>query len=89
MTEPARDTRANTQPRRGLRRVEAAIYVGVSPTKFDELVGDGRMPRPIAIDGVTVWDLVQLDQAFEALAGSGEKVNPWDQTKWNREHRKE
>jgi len=33
-------------PRRGLRRPEAASYVGVSSTKFDELVEDGRMPAP-------------------------------------------
>lgn len=29
---------------RGLSRVQAAEYIGVSRTKFDELVGDGHMP---------------------------------------------
>lgn len=38
--------RVVTSPRRGLRREEAARYVGISPTKFDELVTDGRMPEP-------------------------------------------
>jgi hypothetical protein len=34
-------------PRRHAHRsASAAAYVGVSPTKFDELVKDGRMPRP-------------------------------------------
>ena len=74
-----RDTRTVTQPRRGLRRVEAAIYVGVSPTKFDEMVEDGRLPRPKRFDKVAVWDLRQLDSAFESLPSDGnDTTNPWD-----------
>ncbi len=39
---------ANTEgepisPRRGLRRDEAALYIGVGATKFDEMVADGRI----------------------------------------------
>jgi predicted DNA-binding transcriptional regulator AlpA len=54
-------------PRRGLSRVESAIYVGVSPTLFDQMVKDGRMPIPKRINGRVVWDLLALDEAFEAL----------------------
>jgi predicted DNA-binding transcriptional regulator AlpA len=54
-------------PRRGLSRVESAIYVGVSPTLFDQMVKDGRMPTPKRINGRVVWDLRALDEAFEAL----------------------
>ena len=36
---------------RGLRRDDAAAYVGVGATKFDELVAAGRMPKPFRIDG--------------------------------------
>lgn len=54
-------------PRRGLSRVEAAMYIGISPTKFDELVGDGRMPKSIALDGRKLWDVRRLDVAFDAL----------------------
>ena len=54
-------------PPRGLNRGEAAAYVGVSPTLFDEMVGDGRMPKPKRINSRTVWDRHQLDKAFEAL----------------------
>ena len=54
-------------PRRGLSRVEAAQYIGISPSKFDELVGDGRMPRPRRIDARKVWDTVELDLSFDAL----------------------
>lgn len=52
---------------RGLRRPEAAAYVGLGETKFDELVKDGRMPRPKRIDGRVVWDRKALDAAFDAL----------------------
>lgn len=55
------------KPRRGLRREEAALYIGVSPTKFDEMVKDGRMPRPKAIDGCKTWDIWKLDIAYDEL----------------------
>ncbi|THK37675.1 hypothetical protein EHS39_13655 [Ensifer sp. MPMI2T] len=54
-------------PPRGLTRVEAARYIGVGLTKFDEMVADHRMPKPKRIDGRTVWDRVALDVAFGAL----------------------
>lgn len=62
---------------RGLSRTQAAEYIGIGVTKFDELVGDGRMPRPKRIDGRTVWDRMQLDAAFMALPGDGD-TNEWD-----------
>lgn len=77
MTAAAREVRSKTQPRRGLRRVEAAIYVGVSPTKFDDWVKRGLMPRPKRLDDIAVWDQHKLDLAFEALP-DGTEVNPWD-----------
>ncbi len=63
---------------RGLSRVEAAGYVGVSPSLFDEMVRDRRMPCPKRINRRTVWDRKQLDIAFEALPDDGEDRNPWD-----------
>jgi excisionase family DNA binding protein len=48
-------------------RDEAARYIGVSATKFDELVEDGRMPQPKKIDGRVVWDRLRLDMAFSEL----------------------
>jgi len=66
-------------PRRGLNRAEAALYVGVSPSKFDEMVSDGRMCPPKRIDARTVWDIRQLDAAFECLpCDVNEAQNPWD-----------
>jgi hypothetical protein len=47
-------------PRRGLNRVQAALCVGVSATTFDQMVADGRIPKPIRIDDFTVWDVRHL-----------------------------
>jgi excisionase family DNA binding protein len=67
-------------PRRGLSRVEAATYLGISPSKFDELVRDGRMPAPKRIDSRKVWDIHNLDVAFDALPGENETSggSTWD-----------
>lgn len=54
-------------PPRGLSRVVAAAYIGVPPALFDELVSDGRMPKPKVINSINVWDRLRIDAAFEAL----------------------
>ncbi|MFG1206898.1 hypothetical protein [Xanthobacter flavus] len=43
-------------PPRGLSRVEAAAYIGVSPSLFDDLVADERMPKPKLLNARHVWD---------------------------------
>jgi predicted DNA-binding transcriptional regulator AlpA len=72
-----REVRRTSQPRRGLSRDEAAVYVGVSATKFDEMVDAGTMPNPKEIGARRVWDLRALDSAFDALPDAGD-ANPWD-----------
>ena len=52
---------------RGLRRSDAAAYVGVSPTKFDDWVSRRVMPAPKRIDGVVIWDRHTLVEAFAEL----------------------
>lgn len=64
--------RAAIRPHRGLRLEIAAAYVGVGRTKFLEMVEDGRMPAPRRIDGVRVWDIRDLDVAFNDLPVDGE-----------------
>ena len=64
-------------PHRGLSRVQAAIYVGVSASKFDELVKDGRMPKPKKSDARKIFDLRELDLAFDELEGETD-ANEWD-----------
>ena len=61
--------RAATQPRRGLDHDEAATFVGVTIGTFDQMVSDGRLPKPVEFYGEVVWDLVQLDRAMDRLTG--------------------
>lgn len=74
---PEYPLRVIASPRRNLSREESALYVGIGSTKFDEMVKDGRMPKPFRIDGRVLWDIHDLDPAIEnlktATAGS-----PWD-----------
>jgi hypothetical protein len=55
------------------------MYIGVGPTKFDDMVRDGRMPKPIRIDGRVVWDIYDLDPAFDRL--KGDSGNIWDRVR--------
>jgi hypothetical protein len=55
------------------------MYVGISVTKFDAMVVDGRMPGPKQIDARKVWDLHALDSAFDALP----MVNSSRQSTWD------
>jgi hypothetical protein len=53
--------------RRGLSRVEAAMYLGISPSKFDKMRKDGRIGPAKVIDGRKVFDVRTLDEDFDAL----------------------
>jgi hypothetical protein len=64
-------------PPRGMSRDEAARYIGVGVTKFDEMVADRRMPRPKRVDGRVIWDRLKLDAAFTDLP-EDTRVNPLD-----------
>ena len=65
-------------PRRGLSRVEAAMYLGVSPSKFDEMRKDGRVGPAKLIDGRKVFDVRMLDAIFDALPEENhEEAEDW------------
>lgn len=65
-------------PPRGLSREIAATYIGVSPSKFDELVQQGKMPAPKRIDRRKLWDREAIDSAFEQLEDDlTAEENPW------------
>ena len=82
-TDPAASVRQSARDPgpwpRGLRRPDAARYVGVGLTKFDELVADGRMPKPKTVDGCVIWDRIRLDDAFDSLPDQGDKL---DRGRW-------
>ncbi len=64
-------------PPRGISREVAAQYIGISASKFDELVADGRMPKPLQVDGRKVWDRRAIDIYFDRLGGVPDR-NEWD-----------
>lgn len=71
---------SNPVLKRGLNRKEAAGYVGVSPSLFDELVIDGRMPMPFRINSRVIWDIRLIEQAFDEISIQSKKAdNPWDE----------
>jgi excisionase family DNA binding protein len=63
-----------------LSREEAAAYIGIGTTKFDELVRDGRMPKARRIDGRKLWLQPELETAAFALPidGEPETSSVWD-----------
>lgn len=56
-----------------ISREAAAAYVCVSPNTFDEMVRDGRMPRPRVLGrNRRAWDVRVLDAAVDRLPVQGD-----------------
>jgi hypothetical protein len=81
MNETSRPSIAIVLTPRGLSRIHAATYVGISPSLFDQMVKDGRMPGPKRINTRTVWDVRALDKAFDLLPGDSSGAGSDDD--WN------
>lgn len=60
-----------------VRREAAACYLGISPSKFSEMVAAGRLPRPKHLDGCVLWDVRDLDDMVDALPGEDAGENEW------------
>jgi hypothetical protein len=69
-------------PPRGLSRLEAAAYIGISPGTFNGMVDDGRMPQPKVINSRLVWDRHALDRAFEALPDKYGRTPESEDERW-------
>jgi excisionase family DNA binding protein len=65
-------------PPRYLSREQAAEYCGVSPTYFDQLVDDGRMPMPVRLGRRVLWDLRKIDRALDALDNDNAANDPYE-----------
>lgn len=80
------NTRGGIVPR-GLRRAEAARYLGISPTHFDKQVRVGNIPAPLQLFGVNVWDRAVLDAMFNGPSGAvqNDNINEWDSVSAPRE----
>ena len=71
---------AHLQPR-GLRRVAAAAYLGISPSHFDKERARGSIPAPKMLFGVAIYDRNELDVLFDGrsmTAANDNDPNPWD-----------
>ncbi len=77
MTEQMSRSDPYSYPPRGMSRYEAARWVGVSPSLFDQMVDDGRMPGPKRINSRLIWDRYRLDVAVEALPEKEEVADDW------------
>lgn len=67
------------QPRL-LRRQNAAAYMGVSPSHFDQLVKSRVLPEPKSLKSVQVWDRNDLDRLADELPyrDATKFDNSWD-----------
>lgn len=54
-------------PPRFMGRSEAARYMGVGVTLFDELMAEGVFPSPCHAKSKQIWDRVDLDRAAAAM----------------------
>ncbi|MCC8956191.1 hypothetical protein H8B02_23000 [Bradyrhizobium sp. Pear77] len=66
---------------RGLRREQAADYLGVSPSKFDQARKMGLIPTARHFLGVVLYDRQALDRMFEDLPFENAPAandNEWD-----------
>jgi len=54
-------------PRRGFTRVEAAEIIGIGTDLFDRAVASGALPQPRVIGTRCLWDIVELNRAFDEL----------------------
>jgi hypothetical protein len=81
MSQALSKIRSTSLPRRGLSREESAIYMGVSGGTFDQGRADGLIPPPKLWGGRKLWDIRDLDVAFDALPLEGALTAPdttWD-----------
>jgi len=62
-------------------RAASAAYISVCPNMFDQMVKDGRMPKPKVLSRRRIaWDVHDLDRAVNSLPVQGNTVvdNTWD-----------
>lgn len=76
-----------------LSRVQAAQYVGLSPTQFDEEVRAGTFPRPFPLAKTrrVLWDRAALDRALDARMSVTVEVEGFDERRerWRRRARQD
>lgn len=68
----------------GVTREEAAAAIRLSPSTFDQLVADGRMPQPRVVGTRRIWSVRELRLAFDALPSREGAAPPTiDENEWD------
>src|SRR5262249_10269272 len=69
---------AETYAPRLLKAPASARYLSMSTTKFLALVEAKRLPQPKTVDGLVLWDRIELDDAADHLPQkqSKRRLNP-------------
>lgn len=62
---------------RAMRREIAASYIGVSPSKFDGLVKEKRIPAGKECDGVKRWAREWLDEYLDDIFYDDGESGKW------------
>lgn len=75
MSRPRRFQDSVGYPPRYMRAERAAAYLDISRSKFLELVGARRLPKPKAVDGIRVWDRLALETAMDDFTDPGDSDN--------------
>ena len=60
---------------RGRSRLEAATYLGISPSKFDELRKANRIAPPKVLDGRLIFTVERLDEFLDGLPEENQTNN--------------
>ena len=71
----------NRAPRLIPREAAAELH-SVSPGTFDQMVKNGKAPKPKVIGRRRLWDVRELEEAIAKLPHEGdadEEPNPWDE----------
>ncbi len=65
---------------RGLRRAQAAAYLGISASHFDKQRASGAIPAPRPLFGVEIYDKLDLDRLFGGhdMVADNDNDSYWD-----------
>src|ERR1700732_1817757 len=67
-------------PPRAMRAEQSADYLSMSRSMFLKLVDEGKMPKPLKVGTMAMWDRYDIDHAFEDLKRDKGEPKPGENT---------
>jgi predicted DNA-binding transcriptional regulator AlpA len=67
-------------PPRAMRAEQSADYLSMSRSMFLKLVDEGKMPKPLKVGAMAMWDRYDIDHAFEDLKRDNGEPKPGENT---------